>query len=299
MDESSDDQEEQITGRVRKRRIGQLPGPVPKRTKRDVSSIWFLTWNDFPDNWQEKIRRLDGLIRWCCQEETGFSGNKHIQGVCVFNRVWGMTGLRVRCHGCHWEICRNVVSAQKYCSKLKSRTGKVWVHGFRVPLIVKDPLEGKELYAFQNEIIGLVQKDPDERTIYWYWSNKGNIGKSSLCKHLCLKYDAISLGGKVSDAMYAVAKLVDKGKPPSIVVFDVARSEASRLEYVSLEKLKNGCFFSPKYESCMVMLNPPHVIVFANEAPIESRLSDDRWVIKNLDMEMDLPGAAVDNPIRY
>lgn len=144
-----------------------------------------------------------------------------------------------------------------------------------------------------------MKKEPDERTIYWFWSNKGNIGKSSLCKHLCLRYGAIALGGKVGDAMYAVGKLVAAGKPPNIVVFDVARSESHRLEYVSLEKLKNGCFFSSKYESAMVMLNPPHVIVFANEGPNESKLSDDRWKITNLDEEDDLPELTVTRPVRF
>ncbi len=159
-----------------------------------------------------------------------------------------------------------------------------------LPLVVKDPLEGKNLYAFQRKIIGIVKQEPDERTIYWFWSVKGNIGKSSLCKHLCLKYDALSLGGKVADALYAVGKRVGAGKPPKVVVFDVARSEAKYLQYAALENLKNGCFFSSKYESGQVLMNAPHVIVFSNEAPDRSMLSGDRWKVTCLDLEEDLPG---------
>ncbi len=297
MSSSDDDidREDNITGKKRKR--VHFNGRSVSRRLDSESKIWFLTWNSYPTDWEESLESIDGLTKWCCQEETAESGQKHIQGVLMFTKKYKWSLLHELIREIHWEVCRNLVSAKKYCSKLKTRTGKTWVSGFRVPLVVKDPLEGKELYHFQKQIIQLVKTEPDERTIYWYWSRKGNIGKSSLCKHLCLKYNAIALGGKVGDAMYAVAKLVEAGRPPKIIIFDVARSDAANLNYVSLENLKNGCFFSPKYESVMVMLNVMHVIVFANERPHTSKLSSDRWVIKNLDEEQDLPGTGVDFPM--
>ncbi len=302
MDFSSDDETtlspgNNITGEKRRRVVLTNNGDAKRRRMDSSSKIWFLTWNSYPEDWDSMLHDLGHLTKWCCQEETASSGQKHIQGVLVFSRQVKFSSLFSAIEGAHWEICRNLVSAKAYCSKLKTRTGRTWVHGFRVPLVVRDPLDGKTLYKYQKQIIKIVKGLPHERRIYWYWSNKGNIGKSSLCKHLCLKYAAISLGGKVSDAMYAVAKLVSEGKPPTVVVFDVARCQAGKLEYVALEQLKNGCFFSGKYESCQVLLNAPHVIVFANEAPDVNKLSEDRWDITNLDLEDDLPDGGVRYPI--
>ncbi len=264
------------------------PRPRKKRMLNRKSKYWFLTWNSFPVDWKSHFLALRNLQKYCVQVET--AEVEHLQGVLVFDRKLSFSELHDACPGCHWEVCRDLKACVKYCSKFKTRTGEQWIKGFKTPLVVRDPLEGKELYEFQKDIIHILGNEPDERTIYWFWSNKGNIGKSSLCKHLCLKYGAISLGGKVSDAMYAVAKMVEAGKPPKVIIFDVARSEAKYLKYVSLELLKNGCFFSGKYESGQVLMNPPHIIVFANEKPDQSKLSADRWEIKCLDYDLDLPG---------
>ena len=46
-----------------------------------------------------------------------------------------------------------------------------------------------------------------------------------------------------------------------------------------MEAIKNGCFFSGKYESGMVRFNSPHILVFANEPPERTKLSQDRWCV--------------------
>ncbi len=268
---------------------------LPKRRRVDHKARhWFITWNSYPEDWKVMLGGIVGLTKYCVQEEKGDTGNEHLQGVLVFRDPMSWIDLCGFAVGCHFEKARDLKACVKYCSKERTRDGELWCRGFKLPEKVRDPLEGKELYKFQKDIIALVEADPDERSIYWYWSQKGNIGKSSLCKHLCLKYGAISLGGKVSDAMYAVAKLVSEGNPPGVVIFDVARSEARYLKYVSLELLKNGCFFSGKYESAQCLMNPPHVIVFANEEPDTNKLSRDRWKVTCLDFDTDLPGSALD-----
>uniref|UniRef100_UPI004049B2EE hypothetical protein n=7 Tax=Pseudomonadati TaxID=3379134 RepID=UPI004049B2EE len=64
--------------------------------------------------------------------------------------------------------------------------------------------------------------------------------------------------------------------------FDIPRSQLDYLSYTGIEEVKNGCFFSSKYESEMVLYNSPHIIVFANEEPTYHKLSSDRWNVVDL-----------------
>ena len=50
------------------------------------------------------------------------------------------------------------------------------------------------LYDWQEDIVNVVHKEPDERTIPWYWSESGNGGKTSFQKFMCVHYGAVMLG---------------------------------------------------------------------------------------------------------
>lgn len=81
---------------------------------------------------------------------------------------------------------------------------------------------------------------------------------------------------------YAVKLLCDKNSPPKIIVFDIERSRENFVSYGGIEEVKNGLFFSPKYEGGMCIYNSPHIFVFANFPPDETQLSEDRWNIINI-----------------
>ncbi len=55
------------------------------------------------------------------------------------------------------------------------------------------------------------------------------------------------------------------------------------MRYSGLPQSKNGVLFSPKYESGQKIFKPPHVFVFANYEPDQTKLSADRWNIVQLD----------------
>jgi len=54
------------------------------------------------------------------------------------------------------------------------------------------------------------------------------------------------------------------------------------MNYGAIEQVKNGLVFSGKYESSMLIFNPPHVVIFANDTPDESMYSNDRWHIHKI-----------------
>ena len=169
--------------------------------------------------------------------------------------------------------------------------------GFRAShQVVLDPLDGKVLYDWQTEILEMVRGEADDRKVYWFWSAEGNVGKSVLCKHMVLKEDAIVVGGNFRDAYYAIMQRVQKNHDVHIVVFALSRSQGNKVSYIAIEGIKDGMFFSPKYESGMCVYNPPHVLVFANTAPDTSMLSSDRWVVTCLDKETEWDFSLADGP---
>ena len=168
-----------------------------------------------------------------------------------------------------------------YCSKLDTRSGGLYTNIKRqLPIEI---LESTDLYDWQIDIETMINLKPLKRKIYWYWEAKGQAGKSEFTKYLVVKYDALSLSGKSSDCKYGVANYKETKKyDPEIILFDIPRCHMDYINYEAIEKIKDGCFYSGKYESCMVVTNTPHIIVFANDRPDREKLSKDRWVIKEL-----------------
>jgi len=79
------------------------------------------------------------------------------------------------------------------------------------------------------------------------------------------------------------------GMWPDIIIIDIPRSyDIGYLNYTAIEKLKDGLFFSGKYESLTKMFDSPHVICMANFPPDLTQLSVDRWVLINLTDEEDI-----------
>lgn len=123
----------------------------------------------------------------------------------------------------------------------------------------------------------IVDGPVNDRKIYYYWEPVGNRGKTTLIKHLCIQYNKyIVVDGKASDMKYACSQIP---RGPAIVLVDIPRSSAKYVSWAGIEKVKDGIFFSRKYESAMTIYDCPHVIVFANQLPEMEALSYDRWSI--------------------
>lgn len=161
--------------------------PVRKVPKVDLRRRhWFLTWNNPPEDSKATLLSL-GAVKYAFQHETGESGTPHWQGVFSFKDAKRHTALVAACSGAYWAPCRNQFAAKNYCTKLATRSGEVFVKGYSVfsEIVVRDPLEGKTLYPWQQKIVDMLDEEPDERSIYWYWSNSGNLG-SLLFVSICV-----------------------------------------------------------------------------------------------------------------
>ncbi len=108
-----------------------------------------------------------------------------------------------------------------------------------------------------------------ERTILFVVDDVGNTGKTWFAKWLVGVHGAFYTNTtEYNDVMYAY-----DSEP--YVVFDLARS-AGKINYGTLEAMKNGICFIKKYESRQKIFPPPTVVVMTNDLDIDPKLSSDR-----------------------
>jgi len=254
---------------------GNTSLPSPCRAPLRISH--FFTWNNYGANWKFLLDAAfsKNCIKWAFQEETEESGTPHIQGVVLCKKKIRATAFKLP-NTIHWEPTKNFEDAVIYCTKDDSRTGVRVMEGFPKAVAVISKLR-----PWQTEIVELIKTEPDDRTVHWYWSKEGNIGKSALTKLLVIKYKAIfCASGKYSDLCNLIFN--NDMDASNIVIFDIPRNNGNKISYSALESIKNGLISNTKYETGFKAFNSPHVIVFSNHMPDENELSADRWHIVEL-----------------
>ena len=87
----------------------------------------------------------------------------------------------------------------------------------------------------------------------------------------------ITTGDKVADISHAYNSEL-------IVVFDPPHTMTEHCDHIysMIECFKNDTLFSGKCQIVLKLFDVPHVIVFANFMPNQSKLSKDRWMIKDI-----------------
>lgn len=254
----------------------EAEGNTKPPPKKQISPCirWCFTINNYTE---EDISSIVPILRekaklFIIGDEVGENGTPHLQGYVEFlKKVRPLSVFET--NKIHWEKCKgNRDSNIKYCSK----DGKI-VASMGCPKPIKII---SNLYDWQKNIEELCMSEPDDRKIHWFWEEKGNIGKSAFIKYMVVKHNILYCGGgKHQDIMNLVFNQdMDKS---NVVMFDIPRAHEGHISYASLECIKNGLVCNTKYETGVKVFNSPHLIVFANFPPNdESKLSDDRWVIK-------------------
>ncbi len=234
---------------------------------------WVFTYNNATPIQISSIVLKFQLIakKYYFAEEIGESGTPHLQGVVEFKKkVRPNTALGG--HSLHWEKRKGTWDeAVEYCQK---DNGDKHFWGFKPRRALKALPCEIMLFPWQQSVMDIVNGEPDDRTIHWIWEPVGNVGKTTFIKWLMRFHEAVPLEGKKNDILHIAAE-----NPSDLYVFDMERSLENFVSYASIEKVKNGCFMSGKYEGKIVNGNCPHLIVFANFAPETEKLSLDRWKI--------------------
>jgi len=237
------------------------------------SKRWCFTWNNYSKSEVKDFKKIlaDLKCKYIIGKEVGESGTKHLQGYLECpKKIRPIETFRIKV--IHWEKTKGDRDDNiKYCSKDGN-----FVTNFK---IIIDPLAGKKLYKWQKKVIKIINGPVHDRKIYWFWEPDGCTGKTTLAKHICMNYSALYVNGAGKDIKYALSQVEEM---PDIIIFGIPRSSEGYVSYGALEELKDGILFSPKYESTMMIFNPPHILVFANFEPDRDLISLDRWEIKRL-----------------
>lgn len=280
-------------------------GNTRNQAPKEIRSRFFTL-----NNWTEDEK--DAIIEWLesrkgmqymIQAEVGENGTPHLQGCwkspSPIKRDW----LKKKFPRIHWEPIKRWEKAVKYCCKLDTRVDGPWCSNNEKKFIEKDPKQGiidpmmgKTMYEWQEHVEYILESEPNDRTIWWFWEPKGNCGKSALVKHIWLKYwgEVVIATGKGNDVRNQICRHVNgvpekeiEGKPIKIALLDFSRSIEDYVSYETIEQIKNGLLYSGKYEGGVCGFNPPHVMCFANFEPEIDKLSADRWEIINISEYME------------
>lgn len=248
-----------------------------------ASKRWCFTLNNYtPEELEQLCANCAKFTSFSVygKEGEGADRTPHIQGYVEFaTRVRPLrlfNNPRI-----HWEKAKGTKEQNvKYCSK----EGTYWINGeAQRPLAI---ISYDDMYAWQQTIVDLAKTEPDDRTIHWFWETCGNRGKTTLCKYLVTKIPhCIVVEGKGADMKNAVLTYINTHSvAPKCIVVDIPRSfKTDFLNVPALEGIKNGLFYSGKYEGGMCVYNPPHVIIFSNAPPPDTgALSSDRWNVVNI-----------------
>lgn len=135
------------------------------------------------------------------------------------------------------------------------------------------------LRAWQAELLHALKLPPDDRTVVFVVDKTGNSGKTWLTRYHSKVYSTSVCvkPGKKADMVYAFLNVVSD--TTRVVFIDCPRSKMDMFQYDFLEELKDGRLMNTKYESRMFEFKVPHVVMFMNEMPDMTKLSEDRYKI--------------------
>lgn len=245
---------------------------------------WCLTWNNYDTT---KFGDLETFLKTFCwkymiQSEVGESGTPHLQGC-----IWLKKAMRWSEFGLPKQICWSKMISEKgsmeYCQKT-SADG--WDGKYRWSLGIPKPIKIIEtLNDWQNEAEIVCLKEPDGRSVYWWYDTIGGLGKSAFCKYMVVKHNAVVIqGGKLADIMNIIFNT--NMDDVNCVIIDIPRCNKNAVSYASIECILNGMITNTKYETGRKIFNPPNIMVFSNFEPDREQLSEDRWHIRNLRPEL-------------
>ncbi len=268
---------------------GNTKTPSDKQKRCSPWHSFVFTLNNYSElDWKRFLGSNGSMVPTLCLQEEKESC-PHLQGFGKFKgkkrpmQFWKKVLGHDRTHfeKMKGSLAENVA----YCTDPEKRLpgGRVYTRGCPEPIVKMT----RELCTEQQLAIADKYIEPEDplfgRYIDWYYEVEGKWGKSITALYMIDQMKATEVSGCKKDVTCGIAKLVEKNENcPPIVICDIPRDGEKYVSYAGLEKIKDGKFFSEKYESGMCRFNKPHIVCFANSPPEYGRMSMDRWRVYNV-----------------
>lgn len=245
---------------------------------------WCFTFNNYEMADILNLRILFNKItkKYVFQEEMGECGTKHLQGSISLKVKARLTEMKKINPKIHWEPTKNADAADAYACKAETRCGEVYTHEKRKPF--QRTVSKFDEIVPREEVIKLIEEEPDKRTIHWVWSAEGKLGKTSTAAYIEHNYEGVCVAnGKAADIKNQIVKVCEEDDL-NVLIITIPRSARDYLGglYGVLEEVKDGLIYSGKYEGGFLNIEHPHVIVMCNFPPDETQMSEDRWNVIEL-----------------
>lgn len=262
--------------------------PMASNTR---SRKWTVTVFDVSEENVQKLKDIFTQKHWTFifgHEICPTTNRPHLQGYIEHKNAISFDTLKKIMPDAHLEKARGTDKDNfNYCSK----EGKIALCNMKEPISAEEEYDeymhsiydDVKWFNWQSQIIDIVNSKPDRRTVHWFWEHEGNVGKSFLVQYLDWHNNAIIANGKQSDVFNQYKTFIEENKKqPTLALIDIPRSHKDYICYSTFEKIKDGVFYSGKYEGGKLRLVPHHLIVFANFEPDYSKLSEDRWKVHEI-----------------
>jgi len=244
--------------------------------------------------------------KWCFQLERGKEGYLHYQGRCSLrNKTYEGVQLKVQpwVNHCHWSatsnahkddvnyICKesfmNVDLLGDSPDQIDPEDEGVWTEK-NVEEVVYIPRQIREIVNLRPWQQSVIDKSKiwNTRNINMIIDTLGNIGKSVLvgymrCHKIARKLPPLN---DYKDVMRMVCDI-----PTSkCYLFDMPRAmKKDKLGslYTAIEEIKTGYAWDDRYSFKEKFFDSPQIWVFTNNLPDFTLLTDDRWVLWEVDPE--------------
>lgn len=225
------------------------------------------------------------IYQW---ERGEVAGKEHLQGYINLKERSYHTGKPLGAllsslgmKGVECRACSTVGQAalKSYVMKDDTRIGGPWADH---PVYLGQDLSMLNTpFPWQQDIINMIQKPPNDRTIVWINDSGGNVGKSKLLKYL--SYKKIAKRIPLGNATQLKTNVIVQG-PARVYCVDIPRTVGSTEKMAdlisALEEIKGGWVSSAMYGKHQeLFMQPPHVICFSNQQPPRAMMSLDRWKV--------------------
>lgn len=263
--------------------------------------IFAFTWaipegRDEPPNrvlMEDKARALKlWMDRYCndyifqlevteVDEKDDYHFNPHFQGYFktkIRTRVLQLARtLHAWFSGIHLsEASTNGIQALKdYSMKEETRFMGPWSKN---PVYMGQDLWAHDLWPeWMKKLHAKLEAPTEDRKIIWVYDSVGGHGKSKMVKYYEWKQLGIGLEYEsTANLRYQVCTL----GPQRVYMLDMTKAKPKDIGegdlYSALESIKNGRVRTGKYTGGHLLMDPPHVVVFANQMPEEKFLTQGR-----------------------